>query len=264
MLAVEFLVAFLFILILGYIVPAGRYYYWYHLRHDPANDALRIQHRTATTKQIWREIQLSVVTVVVFAMVATILWQFYKAGRTSIYWPITERPLWYFPVSIFLCAIVHDTYFYWSHRFMHWRPVFPYFHLAHHRSVTPTPWAIFAFQPLEAVVQALGVALLVLFLPLHPLALLLFLWYDTEVNTAGHTGYEVVPRAVSQHWLYRGFNTVRHHDSHHTNTRVNFGSFFNVWDRWMGTFQEDECSIVKRHAAEPLRISPASGLVAQK
>jgi sterol desaturase/sphingolipid hydroxylase (fatty acid hydroxylase superfamily) len=34
------------------------------------------------------------------------------------------------------------------------------------------------------------------------------------------------------------FNTVTHHDAHHTNTQVNFGVFFNVWDRWMGTFSE--------------------------
>jgi len=76
---------------------------------------------------------------------------------------------------LFLCMVMHDTIFYWSHRFMHWRPVFPYFHRGHHRFVTPMPWAIYAFQPLEAVTQSLGILLIVLFLPLHPLALLLFL-----------------------------------------------------------------------------------------
>jgi sterol desaturase/sphingolipid hydroxylase (fatty acid hydroxylase superfamily) len=121
---------------------------------------------------------------------------------------------------------------------MHWRRVFKYTHVGHHKSVTPTPWAIFAFQPLEAVIQFCGIILLVILIPLHPLVLLAFLAHDTMVNTAGHTGYEVVPGAVSRKAWFKGLNTVTHHDAHHTNMRVNFGSFFNVWDRWMGTFSD--------------------------
>jgi sterol desaturase/sphingolipid hydroxylase (fatty acid hydroxylase superfamily) len=119
---------------------------------------------------------------------------------------------------------------------MHWRPLFKYAHAGHHKSIAPTPWAIYAFQPLEAAIQAVGIMLIVIFIPLHPLMLLAFLWYDTLVNTAGHTGYEVVPPTVSRSWFCRGFNTVAHHDAHHTNMRKNFGSFFNIWDRLMGTF----------------------------
>lgn len=38
---VEFVIAFVVILVLGYLVPAGRYYHWYHVRHSPENEALR-------------------------------------------------------------------------------------------------------------------------------------------------------------------------------------------------------------------------------
>jgi sterol desaturase/sphingolipid hydroxylase (fatty acid hydroxylase superfamily) len=244
MLILEFTAIFFFILVLGYLVPAGKYYYWYYVRENKQKEKLRIQERRPSGKEIWREVRMSLVSVLIFAIMATGLFQFYKAGWTSIYWRFRDYPLWYLPVSVFLCLIVHDTYFYWTHRFMHWRPVFKYFHLGHHRSLTPTPWAIYAFQPLEAITQFLAIALLVLFLPLHPLALLAFLWYDAEVNTAGHTGYEVVPAMVARHWLFKGFNTVHHHDAHHTNTKVNYGSFFNVWDRWMGTFEDFEPSNV--------------------
>ena len=43
------------------------------------------------------------------------------------------------------------------------------------------------------------------------------------------TEYEMVPGAVSRHALFKVFNTVTHHDDHHTNALVNFGVFFNVW-----------------------------------
>ncbi len=139
MLVVEFAAAFVIILVLGYIVPAGRYYYCYHVRRGPENDGLRIQSRRPRPGQVWEEIRLSLGSIVIIAGVAMLLVEMYRAGWTSLYWPLTAYPLWYFPLSVFLCAVVHDTFFYWSHRFMHWRPVFPYFHLGHDHFVTPTP-----------------------------------------------------------------------------------------------------------------------------
>jgi lathosterol oxidase len=179
------------------------------------------------------------VTILIFAAMSTVLFELYKAGKTSIYQPITAYPLWYLPLSFFLCAFIHDTYFYWSHRLMHWQAVFKYVHLAHHRSIAPTPWAIFAFNPLEAVIQFIGIMLLVLFLPLHPVVLLAFLSYDTVVNAAGHTGFEMMPKGSTKHWPFKFFNTVTHHDNHHTNMRVNFGAFFTFWDRLMGTYLDN-------------------------
>lgn len=234
----EFLAFFAFILVPGYLLPAGAYYWLYHVKKSPDKEQLRIQHRRPTPEGIAREIKLSVLSIFIFAVMSTILFQFYKAGWTSVYSRIREYGWLYFAASIFVCMVVHDTYFYWTHRFMHWRPVFRYLHVGHHRSIAPTPWAIYAFQPGEAIIQFLGISALVFFLPLHPLALLIFLWMDTQMNTAGHTGYEIVPRFISEHPLYAGFNTVTHHDGHHTNMGRNFGSFFNVWDRWMGTFQD--------------------------
>jgi sterol desaturase/sphingolipid hydroxylase (fatty acid hydroxylase superfamily) len=193
-----------------------------------------IQNRWPTHEGIQREIRLSLVTIAIFAAMGTVLYEMYLADLTSVYRPFSKYPI-YFPLSVLLCALLHDTYFYWTHRLMHWRPLFKYMHAGHHRSVTPTPWATYAFQPAEAVVQFTGIMLLVIFVPLSPLALFLFLWWDTMMNTAGHTGFEVVPRRVSNHWLFHFFNTVTHHDNHHTNMRVNYGSFFNIWDRVMGT-----------------------------
>ena len=166
---------------------------------------------------------------------STVSFELYKSGHTAIYLQLNDYPLWYLPSEFCVVRIfARHLSFYWTHRFRHWRPVFKYFHLDHHRSVTPTPWAIYAFNPLEAILQFTGIMLLVIFLPLRPRVLLGFLTYDTLVNTAGHTGFEMVPKSVSQNWFFKYFNTVTHHDAHHTNVRVNYGSFFNLWDRWNG------------------------------
>lgn len=240
MIALEFFGFFGFILVFGYLLPCGRLYRRYYLHPTPEQEQLRIQkHRRPTSEQIRREVRLSLVTILIFAVLSTGLFELYMAGKTSLYRPLNAYPLWYAPLSFILCLFLQDTYFYWTHRFMHWRPVFKYFHLAHHRSIAPTPWAIFAFDPLEAVVQFVGLALLVLYLPMNPLVLILFMSYDTAVNVAGHTGFELMPKVSTQRWPFKLFNTVTHHDAHHTNTRVNYGAFFTFWDRVMGTYHGD-------------------------
>jgi sterol desaturase/sphingolipid hydroxylase (fatty acid hydroxylase superfamily) len=247
---------FAFILVFGYLLPAGQFYFRYYVR-KVAGPEYRIQDRQPTRGQIWREIRMSLVSIAIFSLLATVLLHLYRAGWTQVYWDIHTYPLYYLPSSLMLCLVLHDTYFYWSHRFMHWRPIFKYSHAGHHRSVTPTPWAIFAFQLPEAILQGTAIVVLIVLLPLHPGVILAFLWLDTMMNIAGHSGFELVPRFISQSWFFSGINTVRHHDSHHTHMQYNFGSFFNVWDRWMGTFRDDdtarreqEQAAAHRHAAE--------------
>lgn len=238
MLFLEFLAIFLVILVLGYILPAGQFYLRFYVFPKPENEERRIQEKRPTRAQTWREIRYSLLSITIFALMGTALFEMWRAGWTAIYTHVRDYPLWYLPVSLLASLFLFDTYFYWLHRFMHWRPVFRYTHLGHHRSVSPTPWAIYSFQPLEAILQFLGIMLLVVFLPMHPLVFLAFLSFDTFVNSAGHTGYEIVPERLAKRPLLRAFNTVTHHDAHHTNTRVNFGAFFNLWDRLMGTFSE--------------------------
>lgn len=227
---------FLFILIAGYIIPAGQFYLRFYVFRNARAAAKRIQKRRPSRSDIVREVKYSVLTVFIFAVLAALLWRSFLRGETSIYLRFRDYPWWYHPFSFALVLLFHDTYFYWTHRLMHWRPVFKYVHLGHHKSHTPTPWAIYAFQPLEALIQFGIVALPVLYLPLHPVVLLVYLSYDSFINTAGHSGHEIFPARLARIWPFSWLNTVTHHDYHHTNVRVNYGAFFNIWDRLMGTF----------------------------
>jgi sterol desaturase/sphingolipid hydroxylase (fatty acid hydroxylase superfamily) len=261
MIILQFIVILFIVAVPGYFIPAGQYYWRYYRPPKAADEPRRVQKtRRPLRDQIRREIRLSLVTCVIFAAMGTILWNMYLADQTSIYLRFRDYPLWYLPVSFALCLILHDTYFYWTHRLMHTRLLFKYTHAGHHQSITPTPWAIYAFQPGEAIIQFLGIMALVIFVPLHPVILFGFLAYDTQINTAGHCGFEIAPRWFAQSRWFRGFSTVTHHDAHHTNYRKNFGSFFNIWDRLMGTFldaqtiPEEQKQPTPKHTAErPLK-----------
>jgi sterol desaturase/sphingolipid hydroxylase (fatty acid hydroxylase superfamily) len=255
-LLLEFFVILFLTLVFGYLAPAGWYYWFYHV-HAQDRHLEPLQHRRPTAKDIRREVLLSLSTVVIFSIMGTGLYQLYKAGHTSVYWRLRDYPYGSLFVFVFIAFVVHDFYFYWTHRLMHWRPIFKYVHLGHHRSVSPTPWAIYAFQPLEAVIQYLGIFLIIMFVPMHPLGLLLFFWIDAQVNTAGHTGYEIVPKFLSQNRWFQGLSTVTHHDLHHTHTNKNFGAFFTVWDRWMGTHLPDEALAAEKAPVDDLATLPA-------
>ena len=50
--------------------------------------------------------------------------------------------------------------------------------------------------------------------------------------------FEVVPPAIAHGPLFKWFNTLSHHDARHTNSKVNFAAFFNIWNRFVVIFED--------------------------
>jgi sterol desaturase/sphingolipid hydroxylase (fatty acid hydroxylase superfamily) len=132
--------------------------------------------------------------------------------------------------------IAHDAYFYWAHRTMHHPRLFKYFHSAHHRSITPTPWAAYSFAVPEAMVMVLFVPLWLYFVATP--GWVMFVWLNFQIirNAMGHAGFEFFPRWWLASPLTRWVNTTTHHDLHHNGSFThNYGLYFTWWDKWMGT-----------------------------
>jgi sterol desaturase/sphingolipid hydroxylase (fatty acid hydroxylase superfamily) len=161
-----------------------------------------------------------------------------RAGWTQMYFKLGKHSMGWFVASVALTIVLHDAYFYWTHRLMHHPRLFRLFHRTHHLSTNPTPWAAYAFAPLEAVVQAGIFPLAVLLVPLHPLAFFAFMIWQLSFNVAGHAGFEFHPRWLIDSWLGKILNTPTNHVMHHEHFRGNYGLYFNVWDRLMGTNHE--------------------------
>jgi Delta7-sterol 5-desaturase len=197
--------------------------------------ARRIQARTPTTAQIVRELGLSLSSSVIFAAidVTVIICSVKGIMRFQVLEP-APGPL-VLAGSVVLLLVLHDTYFYWAHRFLHWGPVFRIAHVAHHRSLNPTPFAAFSFHPIEAVIQYGFVPLIALVAPLHVMALLIFGLVMTALNVYGHGGIELSPRGFVRNPVGRFLLTPTHHDLHHTTVDYNYGFYSSVWDRLMGT-----------------------------
>lgn len=191
--------------------------------------------RLVRKDQLKRELSFSATTLLIYAALGYMIFRMRSAGYTMVYTDLSQKGMIYFFLSILFMILVHDTYFYWTHRLLHLPPVFRVVHRVHHRSHQPTPWTAFSFHPLEAVVQAGIVPLIVFTLPVHPAALFIFLAFMTIINVAGHCGYEILPAWFRNSRLGRWQNTPGQHERHHLEGKHNYGLYFTFWDRLMKT-----------------------------
>ncbi|NIG54713.1 sterol desaturase family protein [Chitinophaga sp. Cy-1792] len=160
-------------------------------------------------------------------------------GYTQLYTNINDYPIWYIFVSLALSLVVHDTYFYWMHRTLHHKSLFNLTHLVHHRSTNPSPWTSYSFHLLEAIAEGGVLLVITMIMPMHPLTVLLFTVVGFMINVYGHLGYEIMPRKFRHSVLFEVFNSSVHHNLHHSKFKGNYGLYFRVWDRLMGTEHPD-------------------------
>ncbi len=204
----------------------------------------KIQQRFPQRSDYLREIGFSALTALVFGMVAGLCLATPLRAYTRLYADVQEFGVAYLVGSVLLMLFLHDSYFYWMHRLMHHPRIYRLVHLTHHRSVNPSPWAAYAFHPLEAVLEA-GIMPLALFLvPLHPIALIAFITLMLWFNVYGHLGYELFPASVYRHPLGRWLNSSVYHNLHHERFQGNYSLYFTFWDRWMGTLRTDSAEKV--------------------
>jgi sterol desaturase/sphingolipid hydroxylase (fatty acid hydroxylase superfamily) len=122
-----------------------------------------------------REIVCSLRSITIFGLVILAVVAAARTGRTRLYGRVEDYGWGWFVASIGVMVVLHDTYFYWTHRLLHHRLLYRLVHRTHHLSTSPTPWTAYAFSPAEALIQA-GIGPLIVFsLPTHPAAFAAFM-----------------------------------------------------------------------------------------
>jgi sterol desaturase/sphingolipid hydroxylase (fatty acid hydroxylase superfamily) len=201
--------------------------------------ATRLRHRglyAGLDRQIRREIGWSLASAGIYgAPAGVVAWGWQAQGWTKIYTGAADYPLWYLPVSVLLFLLAHDTWFYWTHRWMHQPRLFRIAHAVHHDSRPPTAWAAMSFHPWEAVTGAIVIPALVFIIPIHVASLAVVLSIMTIMGVGNHMGWEMFPKAVVHGPFGQWMITATHHQKHHDSYRGNYGLYFRFWDRLCGT-----------------------------
>ncbi len=146
------------------------------------------------------------------------------------------------PVAVGAAILGWDFIYYWNHRFMHTSRYMWAIHVVHHSSERynlstalrqPVADALGTFVP-YGVLAFFGVRP-DLILQARAINLIYQYWIHTDtIKTLGP--FEAV------------FNTASHHRVHHGSNRQyldrNHGSILIVWDRWFGTFEREDDTVV--------------------
>ena len=186
--------------------------------------------------QIRREIGWSLASAAIYGVPAGVVaWGWQQRGWTQIYSDPGAWPLWVMPLSLLAFLLLHDTWFYWTHRLMHVPRWFRLAHAVHHDSRPPTAWAAMSFHPIEAVTGAIVIPALVFLIPIHVGVLGLVLTIMTLMGVTNHMGWELFPRWLVHSAAGKWLITATHHQRHHDEYLCNFGLYFRLWDHWCGT-----------------------------
>ena len=137
-----------------------------------------------------------------------------------------------------ICLFGQDFAFYWHHRLSHEIRILWSAHVNHHSSTNINfatalrqSWTELLYKDVWYIPLALLGFHPLMIATLHQLNLIYQYWPHTEA--IGKLG-----------WYEKIFNTASHHRVHHaTNVKYldkNYGGIFIIWDRMLGTFQEED------------------------
>lgn len=219
-----------------YFLLSGLFYWLLWRRGGEKLRAKRLNRDRPMRVLIRQEIRLSLLSSAVFALPAALAAVAYVHGGTKIYTDWTAYGgVPYLLLSFFLYLVVQDGYYYWAHRLMHHPWLFRWMHAGHHRSRQPTPFASFAFDPAEAALTGWVLPVMVFIVPVHLALIMVLLALMSTVAVFNHSGWEILPR-----WLVTGpvggqLISATHHSYHHLRFDRNYGLYFRLWDRLMGT-----------------------------
>ncbi|OUC12367.1 MAG: hypothetical protein B0A82_23120 [Alkalinema sp. CACIAM 70d] len=212
------------------------FWVWYKQPMQP----LRIQQKQRSYEQQWRkEIRNSLVSIGIFGLMDLGVYLAKQQGWTLLYDNVAQYGIPYLLLTMVLMLFWQDTFFYWAHRLMHWKPLYKFSHKVHHDSIDTSPFTAYSFHPVEAIVEALPDLIIVFVLPVHWWALLGYQVASMVMNVIGHLGYEVIPQSWTRHWLGQWKTSSTHHNMHHSKVNGNYGLYFRFWDVLMGTEFKD-------------------------
>lgn len=150
--------------------------------------------------------------------------------------PIAENStgFWvWFIVLLLIMPVIHSTHFYFTHRVLHWRPLYKSVHRIHHYNIEVGPFSGLTMHPVELAIYFSTVCIQWI-LALHPLNALYQLQFAVFNATMSHTGYEKILLTDDV-----GIESNSYfHYLHHKYFECNYGGTIAPMDQLFGTFHD--------------------------
>ncbi|KAK7214844.1 hypothetical protein V2G26_002847 [Clonostachys chloroleuca] len=178
-------------------------------------------------------------------------------GHSLLYSNIDDYGWPWLIVSTLIYMMFNDLGIYWIHRLEHHPSIYKYIHKPHHKWIIPTPWASFAFHPLDGWAQSLPYHVFVYVCPMQK-HLYMFLFVVVQLWTILiHDG-----DMITGHWLEDIINSPAHHTLHHMYFTCNYGQYFTWADNYFDSHRAPRPELDPIN--EALRVMREKGLVDEK
>lgn len=232
---IGYILIFFAILLIRYFATAGIFYAYYFRLKNKTTAKKNLSRRPPKKKQIKEEIYWSIISSAIFALFGAVTYWLWLHNLTTVYLNPLKYGYLYLPFSLLIVLLIHETYYYWVHRAMHYPKIYKIVHKVHHHSLSPTPWTAFSFHPWESVLEALILPVILLVIPVNIYVLLFYLVFMTLSSVINHLDIEVYPAFFRKSTFGKLWIGATHHHFHHEEFNTNFGLYFTFWDKIMGT-----------------------------
>lgn len=183
----------------------------------------------ANTVDKRREITMSVWSLSLMSLMSTPAEVAVQLGYGKVYTDPAQYGYVYLFISPILFIAFSDCIIYFIHRGLHHRLLYKHIHKPHHSFINTTPFAAFAFHPLDGYLQGTSYQVFIFLFPFHSavhlVSLVLVSMWTINIHDRVTFG---IP----------GVNGAAHHTIHHTTFKSNYGQYFTLWDKLCGTFRD--------------------------
>jgi Delta7-sterol 5-desaturase len=246
MFAVYWLILLVGAFITYWVFAGGAYVVLFHL----TKGLILSEERTAVKPgRIWEEIKVSHKAMPTLSAMISAMYCLHYAGYGRVYSNVEDYGWGYFFFSIAWFLVFTDFLIYWAHRFLHVQPLYKWFHALHHHFFEPTPFAAYAFHPIDGFVQGVPYHIFTFLFPFHTWLYLGMMVAVQFWTICIHDRLDLAGTGDSWRYIING---AQHHTLHHTHCKVNYGQYLTWNDRIFGTSLSTESSKTIAPVEDPL------------
>ena len=191
--------------------------------------------------QITKEITRGIRTLVGISIFTGIWYRYIDTWTPhyNYYGPISDLSYGSIICQILMYIVLADTWFYWSHRALHYNELYRSIHSVHHGFSDPSAFAQIAVHWVEALIHGPCVILVpYLLYPIHS-QILITMGYMTGIYALGaHDGLMLDWNDHKKHHQYKMIKKEKNYIA-----GVNYGLYTHFWDKVCGTEFSAECTV---------------------
>ncbi|KAL2007491.1 hypothetical protein VTN00DRAFT_8929 [Thermoascus crustaceus] len=204
-------------------------------------DHAQMNHPKFLRNQIRQEIKQALAAIPVMAALTTPFFVAEVRGYTKLYDSLDESPYgtWYTYLQYPFFIAFTDCCIYWIHRGLHHPLIYKRLHKPHHKWIVPTPYASYAFHPVDGWSQSVPYHIYPFLFPLQKGAYIALFTFVTVWTVLIHDGEYTTNSPI--------INGSACHTMHHLYFNYNYGQFTTLWDRLGGSYRKPNDELFDRN-----------------